>query len=115
MSDDPMEEAAKWLRFLGMQEAKSVIDDALTVENDAQAEKDRRRVYELTDGDHSTRDIAAAVGVPDSTVSRWQRKWSKIGILRKEGDYSPYEHIIPLEAVGLDCPDNLKPDEDTDG
>jgi hypothetical protein len=34
------------------------------------------RAYELTDGNNSTRDIGALVGVDQKTISTWWRKWA---------------------------------------
>lgn len=111
---DPMQEAARWLRFLGMQEAREIIDDALTVENNADKEENKRRVYELTDGENSKRAIARMTGVPRGTVGSWHRQWAQLGIVNKDGARDPYEHLISLKALGLDRPADLKPEEDED-
>lgn len=115
MSDDPMKEAAKWLRFLGMQEAKNVINDAISVKNNPEKEQNRRRVYELTNGDNGKRSISNMTGIPRATIGSWHRRWAQLGIVNKDGPSDPYEHLISLKALGLDRPNNLKPEEDANG
>lgn len=38
------------------------------------------------------------------TISNWHKKWSKFGIVDKEKDQEPYEHLISLKDAGLECP-----------
>ena len=110
-SKDILKEMLKWLKFTGLQEAKKVIEDALSHKNE-EKENELRIAYELTDGSHSTTDIASMISVSHMTVSNWQNKWSKLGIVEKEFENSSYEHLISLEDAGLKCPDIPNPKEE---
>jgi len=107
--EEILEEMLRWLRFTGMQEARDVIDDALTNE-DEDKEHDKRIAYELTDGTRSQRNIAEHISFSYRTVGRWQEQWAKLGIIdKRDGNY---EHLIALEDLGLNCPPIPNPDEE---
>jgi hypothetical protein len=109
-----LEEMLQWLKFTGIQQAKEVVDDALSFEDNEEKERDSRIAYELTDGDHSQRDIGERISYSRVTVGNWQDKWSKLGIIRKNED-GHYEHLISLEELGLECPPIPDPDEEDGG
>lgn len=52
--------------------AQPILDDALS---DFFDNRKQLRAYELSDGERSTREIGAIVGVDQKTVSTWWRKW----------------------------------------
>lgn len=108
----PWDEIVKWLRFIGLQDAKKVIDDTVSEENDEEKERDKRIAYELTDGTHSTREIATRVNFSKGTVSNWQTKWSEQGIVDKGEGQDKAEHLISLEDAGLECPEIPEPEEE---
>jgi hypothetical protein len=108
-----LEEIVKWLRFMGMQDARDIVERALRYE-DAEKEHDAKVAYQLTDGENSTYDIADHISYSYQWVSTRQQEWAKLGIVEKEGPNSPYEHIMSLDKLGIDAPDIPDPEEDDD-
>jgi predicted transcriptional regulator len=104
MNEKTASKMLKWVKFMGMQDAKEVVEDAVSHEDD-EKEEELRIAYELTNGENSSTDIASRISVSQKTVSNWQKKWSKRGIADKDGKQSSYEHLISLEELGLECPE----------
>jgi hypothetical protein len=109
--NDLLKEMAKWLRFMGMREAREVVENALTYD-DKEKEKDAKITYQLTNGENRTSDIEKYISFSYRWVSSRHQEWAKIGIVEKEGPQEPYKHIISIDALGIDCPDIPEPDED---
>lgn len=112
-TDDILRDIRRWVKIIGIQEAKSVMDDALSAEN-SEDQEELRTIYHLSDGEHSTRDITEHVAVGRNTVNRRQKSWAKMGLLEKEHSYAPYEHIISLEEAGLGVPEISEPEEESE-
>ena len=63
---------------------------------------ERKRVYELTDGIRSQRDIARLANVPERTISNWWHKWLQVGlIIRSPAPPSRVRKVFSLEDLGL--------------
>jgi transposase len=94
-----LKEIAKWLRFSGMKEVKSVLASAL--DNDQ-----KKLVYHLSDGNNGSVEVAQQSGVSDSTVRSYWKQWSKVGIVEamkvRRGDR--YKKAFDLEDFGMDVP-----------
>lgn len=60
--------------IIGHEEIKTLLNAELD-----SAEK--RKVYDLTDGIKSVREIAELTGVNISSISRWSQRWEKLGII----------------------------------
>jgi len=105
-----LEEMLNWIRFMGMNEARDVIDDALSYEENEEKERSARIAYELTDGTNSTTDIEAYIDYSYKWVSSRQIEWAKLGIVDKPGENQSYEHLASLTELGLDCPDIPDPE-----
>jgi len=99
-----LEEMLNWIRFIGMNEARDVIDDALSYEDDEEKERSARIAYELTDGTNSTYDMADYIDFSYQWVSDRQMQWAKLGIVEKGAENQPYEHIASLTELGIYCP-----------
>jgi DNA-binding MarR family transcriptional regulator len=112
-TDDILRDIRRWVKIIGIQEAKSVMNEALSAE-DSQAQEELRIIYHLSDGEHSTRDIAEHVSVGRQAVSNRQSSWSKMSLLEKEHSRAPYEHVISLEEAGLEVPEIPDPEEESD-
>lgn len=112
-TDDILRDIRRWLKILGIQEAKSVMDAALSADN-PEDQEELRTIYYLSDGKHSVRSISEHVSVGRNTVSRRQKSWAKMGLLEKEHSRAPYKHVISLEEAGLEVPEISKLDEDTE-
>lgn len=106
-----LKDIRRWVKIIGIQEAKGVLEDFLTSE-DEDEQRELRIMYHLTDGEHSTSEIADYVSVSGRTVSRRQNEWARAGLVEREVSNEPYEHIISLVEAGLDVPDIPEPEAD---
>lgn len=104
-----LEEMLNWIRFMGMNEARDVIDGALSYEDNQEKERSARIAYELTDGTNSTYDIAEHIDFSHQWVSDRQMEWAKLGIVEKSAENQPYEHLASLTELGIYCPDIPEP------
>ena len=62
------------------------------------------RVYELSDGIRSSRDIEKMIGkeVTQRTVVTWWQKWKELGIVEQSPTYSGrVKKLIPLSELGV--------------
>jgi len=100
-----LEDMLNWVRFMGMNEARDVIDDALSYEDNEKKERSARIAYELTDGTNSTTDIEPYIDYSYKWVSTRQIEWAKVGIVEKSAENQPYEHLASLTELGIHCPD----------
>jgi len=105
-----LEEMLNWIRFMGMNEARDVIDDALSYEDNEKKERNARIVYELTDGTNSNKDIEDHIDYSYKWAGNRQMEWAKLGIVDKPDENQSYEHIASLTELGLDCPDIPDPE-----
>jgi len=93
------EELLKWTRFDKKMKLKEFIQSTLTTDNE-------KIIYELTDGEMSTRDIEAKCKINQKTVSTYWQKWQTMGILERTEKYSGkrYRKICSLKELGIDIP-----------
>jgi len=49
------------------------------------------KIYELSDGTHTTREIGSALGISKDKVSDYWRKWEIEGIVISSGKSKPYK------------------------
>ncbi len=82
-----------------MQQLRSILEQNLKTEAE-------RLVYELSDGNRSTREIAVLVGLGSkTTVSVYWEKWTKLGIVQESGTHEGrYERVCSLGEVGMELP-----------
>jgi hypothetical protein len=94
-----LREIAKWLRFTGTKDVKSVLASAL--DNDQ-----KKLVYHLSDGNNGSVEIAQQSGVSDFTVRNYWKQWSKLGIVEaikvRRGDR--FKKAFDLEDFGMNIP-----------
>lgn len=85
------------LRFIAHRQARELIE--------SQLEKSiERRVYELSDGIRSSREIEKLVDkeVTQRTVVTWWQKWRRLGLVEQSPNYSGrMQKVMPLEELGL--------------
>jgi len=105
-----LEEMLNWIRFMGMNEARDVIDGALSYDDNDKKERSARIAYELTDGTNTTTDIESYIDYSYKWVSSRQIEWAKLGIVEKSDKNRSYEHIASLTELGIHCPDIPDPD-----
>jgi hypothetical protein len=97
--DYKLDQLLKWTRFAGMQQLRTILSQNLTTDTEM-------LIYELSDGERSTREIAGLSGVgSNATVANYWRKWSKLGIVEpSEKRQGRFKRICSLEEVGLTVP-----------
>ncbi len=94
-----LREQTKWLRLLGMQALRPLLDGTLQTDK-------HRLIYELTDGKRTTRDVAAAAAVGVSTVNRLWQDWLAVGVcLEVPGKAGRAEHLTSLARLGIEVPE----------
>lgn len=94
-------EMARWLKILGIQEIRPVIQDSFHYDDGSKA-RDAKIAYELTNGENSQRDIEEHIEFTYQWVSDRQKEWAEQGLVEKSGPNSPYSHIISLTEIGVE-------------
>lgn len=92
-----MKEQLKWTKLAGRTQLKSIFENNLKTD-------DERRVYELSDGERSTRDIAILTNANKDKISSLWRTWYKIGIMEKSKRYEGkrMKKFFSLSEVGIE-------------
>lgn len=98
-----LEEMTRWLRILGIQEIKPVINRVLDFDEESK-ERSAKIAFELTDGNNSTRTIAKHIDFSYDWVSDRQQEWAHHGLVEKPARTSPYDKIISLTEIGIEVP-----------
>jgi hypothetical protein len=88
-----LEELVTWTRLM----ARGHVEQTLQV---MLKERKHRAVYELTDGERTQTQIAAMVGIDQSTVSDLWSRWRRMGLLQ-ETPKRP-KQLIRLSDLGWD-------------
>lgn len=94
-----LREILKWIKFTGAKEVKNVLMVTLDTEQ-------KRLVYDLSDGNRGSMDIAKLAGTSDSTVRRYWASWARQGIvesMRVRGG-ERYKKSFELEDFGIEVP-----------
>ena len=87
-------------RFGVLQDARTVLGETLATEAD-------KTIYQMSTGDASTRQIAAAVGVSDRMVRLRWRAWAAVGIVEEDlRTAGRFKHVFDLEVFGLEPKDD---------
>ena len=65
--------------------------------------EDKKRVFEATDGNNSTRQIESMTGVNKDTVSNWWDEWEKEGIVEESQEVRGRRcRIVSLGEFGIE-------------
>jgi hypothetical protein len=83
-----------WLRVLAAPILRAQLERLLTTGK-------KRRVFEMTTGDATVRDIASGCGVGLGTVSRWWADWVREGVARTVGPQGRVAHLVSLASLGM--------------
>jgi predicted transcriptional regulator len=85
-----LKEQLRWTRFIGVRQLKD----------------DERIVYELSDGEKSTREIEGLTKVSRTTVARLWDKWYKLGLMERSEKYGGgrMKHSFSLADAGIEVP-----------
>lgn len=87
-TNEILEEILKWQILQGKKILRELIPKLLD-------DKNKKIVYEMTDGENTIRDIEKKTNIDKSTISQWWNIWHSFGILEKEG--RKYKKIISLK------------------
>jgi len=94
-----LREILKWTKFAGLKEVKNVLMATLDTEQ-------KRLIYDLSDGNRGSVEIAKLAGTSDTTVRRYWASWIRQGIvesLRVRGG-ERYKKSFELEDFGIEVP-----------
>lgn len=92
-----LRELVRWSKFETIPKLRTILEQNLPGEKE-------KMIYELSDGQRSTRDIAKLTGVSHQTIANYWEKWSKIGIVDTATKEGRYIAICSLQQVGLEAP-----------
>lgn len=115
-NDEPVEvlkDIRRWVKIIGLQEAKPVLKEALSDE-DEQKQRDLRITYHHTNGENSIRAITDMISYSRGWVSDRYKEWSNMGLIERDSQSYSYRHIISLEEAGMDVPEPREPDNETE-
>src|SRR4051812_17229371 len=92
-TNDILKEILKWQKIQGIQAFKAQVGLLLDT-------KEKKQVFELTDGTMSVKQISEKAKVATGTVSNWWNKWLAEGILVREG--ARYTKVASIEGLFTD-------------
>lgn len=103
--DYKIDQLLKWFRFASLQQLRNILTQNLTTDKEL-------LIYELSDGEHTTREIASLVNVSSNqTIVNYWKRWSKLGMVEPSKRQGRFQRICSLEEVGLTVPPMLKGSE----
>jgi hypothetical protein len=100
MMIEKMDEFIKWIKLIAKPRIRELVNQNL--ENEVEYS-----VYELSDGDLSSRDISDKLNneISHTTVTNYWKKWHRLGIVEKSEKYQGrYKKICSLEEIGMVIP-----------
>lgn len=90
-----LKEQTKWLRFLSIQTLTPLIKENITT-------LEQKKIFELSDGEKSTRDISKllkneGIEVSHQTIANYWKKWAAVGLVVPSKKFNGrFEKIIGL-------------------
>ncbi len=87
-----LSEILKWQKLQGVQILRKLMP--ILLDN-----KNKKTVYEITDGKNSVKEIKSKTGLAEGTISLWWQEWYANGILLKEG--KKYKKIISITELKI--------------
>lgn len=106
-----LEDIRRWVKIMGTQESKSILNGILTDEDNEDRQKALRIAYHLTDGSNSNDDIAEYIQYSSEFVRLRQNEWADLGLLERDSKNDPYTKILSLSEVGIEVPEIPDPGE----
>lgn len=100
---EKLDELIFWTKFSAWPTFRALLMDTLRGEID-------KLVYELSDGERSTRDIVQAIskggrGITHVTVSNMWKKWALLNLVIPAKRKGRYRRPISLESLGIEIPE----------
>lgn len=100
-----LSEILRWTKIGALNLKESLAQELLS--------EQQRLVYELTDGNRSTNEIATLSAVSQRTVMRWWQRWRELGFVDSSPRYQGrVQRLCSLRMLGIPAPD--VPGGDTD-
>lgn len=97
-----LDELIFWTRFSALRTFRALLMDNLRTDVD-------KLVYELSDGERSTREITAMISRGGRSISHvtvtnlWQR-WSVLNLVMPAERRGRYRRVVSLESIGIEMP-----------
>lgn len=100
---EKLNELIFWTKFSALPTFRALLLDNLREEID-------KLVYELSDGERSTREIARIVSrgertLTHVTVANMWKKWSILNLVMPAQRKGRYRKVLSLESLGIEIPD----------
>jgi len=98
-NQDTLDELLTWIKIENVEKVKNVLNDALDT-------PEKKIVYHLSDGS-SMQEIESKSSVSDSQVSRYHKKWFKLGLMKQTGSRgrgNKHIKVFDLEDFGIKIP-----------
>lgn len=93
-----MKEVAKWTKFQSVSRLRETLVRELNTPQ-------KKMTYELTDGNHSRREIAEELQITDDSVRSWWDKWHELALVEEsETRKGRPQRVISLDEVGIEVP-----------
>ena len=93
-----LKEVGKWVRFQNVPRLRDIVVKELDTAQ-------KKMAFELTDGQHSRRDIGKELGISDEAVRSWWDKWFQLAIVSEsETRKGRPEKIVSLGELGIEVP-----------
>jgi len=98
-----MDELIFWTRFMALPTFIALLKNVLRDDVD-------KLVYELSDGERSTREIAHLISrggrrITHATVANMWQKWSMMSLVMSARRRGRYQRVVSLESVGIEVPE----------
>ena len=99
---EKLDELIFWTKFSALPTFRTLIIDALREDVD-------KFVYELSDGERSTREIARMISkggrrITHVTVANMWQKWSLMNLVMPTERRGRYKRVVSLESIGIEVP-----------
>jgi hypothetical protein len=105
-----LDELIFWTRFSALPTFRALLNDTLRDEVS-------KLVYELSDGDRSTREIARIItrggrNITHVTVANMWQRWSLMNLVMPARRRGRYRKVVSLESIGIETPELEAPSEE---
>ena len=99
---EKLDELIFWTKFSALPTFRAILMDTLREDVD-------KLVYELSDGERSTREIAHTVSIEGrrithATVANMWKKWSLLNLVMPTKRRGRYRRVVSLESLGIEIP-----------
>jgi len=99
---EKLDELIFWTKFSALPTFSALLKNALRDDVD-------KLIYELSDGERSTREIERLITgggrrVTHATVANLWQKWNLTNLVMPAMRRGRYKRVVPLESIGIDVP-----------